>query len=90
MSVLARTHISVQERKGGSESIVEISADLTQFCLRKSSSGSYLPAAVNSRDVLITPDTYLFAKRNEEENQVYSTLQTKPSSLSESQVRDHI
>jgi hypothetical protein len=35
MSVLTRTHISVQERKGGSESIVLHSAHITLFWLRK-------------------------------------------------------
>jgi hypothetical protein len=61
ISVLARTHISVQERKGRSESSVLHSADITQFCLRKSSTGSGVTVTVNYRDVCITPDTYLCA-----------------------------
>jgi hypothetical protein len=62
MSVLPWTHISVQERKGGSESSVLHSADITQFCLRKSSSGSHVTVTVNCRDVSITPNTYLSSR----------------------------
>jgi hypothetical protein len=63
MSVLPRTHISVQEKKGGIESRVLLSAEITQFCLRKSSSGTYVTVNVNSRDVCITPDTFLCARQ---------------------------
>jgi hypothetical protein len=52
----------VQERKGGIESRVLLSADINQFCLRKSNSGSYVTVNVNSRDVCITPDTYICAR----------------------------
>jgi hypothetical protein len=51
----------VQERKGGSESSILHPADLTQYGLRKSSSGSHLTVTVNCRDVSITPYTYLCA-----------------------------
>jgi hypothetical protein len=54
MSVLLRTHHSVQERKGRIETSVPHSADITQFCLRKSSNGSHLTLNVNSRDFCIT------------------------------------
>jgi hypothetical protein len=64
MSVLPHTHISVQERKGGSESSVLHSADITQFCLRKSSHGSHLTVNVSSRDICITQDPYLCQERN--------------------------
>jgi hypothetical protein len=47
MSVFPRTHISMQERKGRSESSVLHSADINQFCLRKSSSGSNVTVTVN-------------------------------------------
>jgi hypothetical protein len=62
LSVLPWTHISVQERNGGSESRVLQSADITKFCMRKSSSGSDVTVTVNSIDVCITPDTYLCAR----------------------------
>jgi hypothetical protein len=35
MSVFPRTHISMQERKAGSESTVHHSADINHFCFRK-------------------------------------------------------
>jgi putative lipoic acid-binding regulatory protein len=53
----------MKEWKGINESRVLHSADITQFCLRKSSSGSYLTVNVNCRDVCITPDTYFCAER---------------------------
>jgi hypothetical protein len=62
MSVLPPPHISEQERKGGSDSLVHHSADKTQFCLRKSSSGSQTTVTVYYRDVYINPDTYLCAR----------------------------
>jgi hypothetical protein len=62
MSALPRTNISVQERKGGSESNVYHSADITQFSLRKSNSGSQITVTVNCRNVCIIEDTYLCAR----------------------------
>jgi hypothetical protein len=47
---------------GGSESSVLHYADITQFGLRKASSGSYVTVTVNSRVVCITPETYLCAR----------------------------
>jgi hypothetical protein len=49
-------------RKGGSESSVLHSADINQFCLRKSISGSHVTVIVNCRDVSINPNTYLCAR----------------------------
>jgi hypothetical protein len=52
----------VQERKGGSESRVNHSAKITQFCLKMSSSGSQVNVNIDSTDGFITTDTYLSAR----------------------------
>jgi hypothetical protein len=62
MSVLTLTRISVQERKGRSESRVLHSADITQFYFRMSSSVYHINVTVNCRDVCINLDIYFSAR----------------------------
>jgi hypothetical protein len=81
----------VQERKGGRESSVLHSADITQFCLRKSISGSKLTVTVISRDVCITPDTYLCAREESgSESILLHSADLTQFSLKKSLLPDHI
>jgi hypothetical protein len=52
----------MKERKGGSESSVFQSADITEFSFRKSSYGSHVSVTVNFKAVCIAPDTHLCSR----------------------------
>jgi hypothetical protein len=91
MSVLPQTHISVQDWKGGCESSVLHSADISHFCLKKSSSGSRVTLNVNCRHVCISrTHISLQERKGGSESSVLRSADITPFSLWKSSSGSHV